>query len=84
MNTATACLAVNLSKFTSTSITDIASQAVIDAAANTDPAGTFYAMAAPAGVCTAASVDSGTEISCNIGVKGGNTLATATVICTGA
>jgi MSHA pilin protein MshA len=82
VNTATECTAVNLARFV-TGITLNTGTNLADATAAT-PNGTFDVLAAPAGVCTPATVPAGTAVTCSIAARGGTVAATATIICTGA
>jgi MSHA pilin protein MshA len=79
VNTATECTAAKLGRFVSgITLTDRADLAAATAATP----GNFAVLASPAGVCTAASVDAGTPVTCSIAADGGTAIATATIICT--
>ncbi|MFT7412651.1 MAG: prepilin-type N-terminal cleavage/methylation domain-containing protein [Paraglaciecola sp.] len=79
INTATECTVANLNRFTD--LTLIAGTTALIAAAAA-PDGGFSVLTTQVGVCTAASVDAGTQVPCEIAAHGGSKAVSLTVICT--
>jgi prepilin-type N-terminal cleavage/methylation domain-containing protein len=81
INTATSCSVANLQGFVggvtlNTGTTAAAAYAAV-------PNETFDVLAAPVGVCTAASVGAGTIVPCEIAARGGSAVAIVSLTCTG-
>jgi len=77
VKSATSC--ADVGNFTTTPILPGTTLAAVVALTNIDD-GTFYSLTTPAGACSTATA--GTEIGCNIAVKGGSKEVVATIICT--
>jgi MSHA pilin protein MshA len=81
VNTATECTGPNLQRFVSGVTMNTGTTLAVATAATDD--GTFDVLAAPVGLCTAASVAAGTLILCSIVARGGTAEADVTIACTG-
>jgi MSHA pilin protein MshA len=81
VNSATECTGPNLQRFVVGATMNTGTSMAVAAAAAVD--GSFDVLAAPAGVCTAASVAAGTLVECNILARGGSSSAIVYLSCTG-
>jgi prepilin-type N-terminal cleavage/methylation domain-containing protein len=82
VNVAAECTGPLLQRFVSGSTLNTGT--TLTAASDAAPDGSFDVLAAPAGVCTAASVAAGTIVSCEIAARGGSAVAKVSLVCTGA
>jgi prepilin-type N-terminal cleavage/methylation domain-containing protein len=81
VNSATECTGPNLQRFVSGATMNTGTTITVAAAAADD--GSYDVLAAPAGVCTAATIPSGTLETCSIVARGGSVAATVYLTCTG-